>query len=115
PTVADAVLSALSDTEPVRDCPAPSVDTVWAPGQPGALRPEGPFSEHVKLTTTGTLLHPKEFAAGEREPLIVGAEPSTWTVTEDVRELPRASTAVALATWSPSVEYGPLSAGWVGS
>src|SRR5205823_4335049 len=101
-TVAVAVLSALSETDPVRDWPAPSDDTVCAAGHPGAFSPEGPLSAHVKLTTTGTLFQPNEFATGDRPPVMVGAEPSTWTVTEAVRELPRRSAAVAVATWSPS-------------
>jgi hypothetical protein len=91
--VADDVLSALSVAVPVRDWLAPSVDTVEPAAQ--LLTPDG-VSEQLNETATSVLFQPFAFAAGVRDPVIVGADVSSLTVTAPVPTLPTASVAVAV-------------------
>src|SRR5204863_253813 len=53
-------------------------------------------SEQVKLTTTSVLFQPSAFAAGVREPAIVGGVLSSLTTTDPLSVLPTRSTAVAV-------------------
>ena len=74
-TVAEALFPTWSEHEPGTDWFAPSDDNVVGGGGLPAARPES-ASEHWNETTTGVLFHPFGFAAGSRDPVIVGAERS---------------------------------------
>lgn len=69
PTVNDAVLPAMSVTEPMTDCTAPSPLSVVS-----ALQNATPDREsaQLKLTVTFPLFQPLALGPGLREPLIVG-------------------------------------------
>ncbi len=68
-TVAEALFPARSVTNPVTDCPKPSLD-----GLVGGLQKATPEreSKQVKLTVALLLTHPVAFGEGEREPVMVG-------------------------------------------
>ncbi len=68
-TVAEALFPARSVTNPVTDCPKPSLD-----GLVGGLQKATPEreSKQVKLTVALLLTHPLAFGEGEREPVMVG-------------------------------------------
>src|SRR6266545_2548876 len=91
PTVALAVLSALSVAAPTRDWSAPSSVRVVVPGQ---LLMLDSSSAQVKLTVTAVLFQPLAFAAGLRTPAIVGAFLSSLTVAEPPAVLPSRSVAL---------------------
>src|SRR6266511_427548 len=112
PTVALAMLSALSVAVPSRDWPAPSSASVVVPVQ--LLMPDN-ASAQVKLTVTAVLFHPLAFAAGLRPPAIVGAVLSSLTATEPLAVLPSRSvaldvlvTAAVLAVTLSVAGVGPL-------
>ena len=74
PLTAPVVLfPARSTAVPLTDCSAPSDATVTGVG-PHEAMPDG-ASSHVNETTTSALFQPDAFAAGNREPPIVGAGP----------------------------------------
>src|SRR5688572_8198462 len=69
PTAVEAVLPALSRAVPSTDCAAPSPCTrLFGPQLFTAER----SSLQLKVTITSVLFQPKPFAAGRREPEIVG-------------------------------------------
>src|SRR5947207_59984 len=77
-TVALALLPAMSVAVPVTLCPAPSAVSVTG-GVSEAMPEVG--SAAVKVTVTSVLFQPKAFAAGDREPVIIGGVSSTLTVS----------------------------------
>ena len=79
-TVADAVLPATSVAVPVTFWPAPSFLSVVVAGEQSAM-PESASSQSND-TTTSLLFQPKPFAAGVREPSIVGLTRSILTSIE---------------------------------
>jgi hypothetical protein len=90
-TVAEALRSALLTAVPVTDWLAALEETVVGPEQD--LIPDI-GSEQVKETVTSLLFQPLPFAAGLRAPVIVGADLSSFTVTEPFPTLPSRSVAV---------------------
>src|SRR5436190_1362661 len=91
PTVAVAVLSALSAAVPVTDWFAALALSVVGPLH--VFTPDG-LSEQLKPTVTSVLFQPLTFAAGLRVPVMPGADLSSFTVTEPVPLLPSRSVAV---------------------
>src|SRR4051812_3925543 len=87
-TVADALLPATSLALPVTFWPAPSFLRVDVGEQ--SARPES-ASLQANDTTTSLLFQPKLFAAGVREPSIVGATRSILTSIEFAFSVLRAS------------------------
>jgi hypothetical protein len=100
PTVVLAALSALSVTEPVTDWFARLVVSVV--GAEEDLTPDV-ASPGVKETVTSVLFQPFAFAAGVREPMIVGAVLSSLTTTEPVPVFPTLSVTVVDLVTVPSV------------
>ncbi len=102
-TVVDALLPALSTTVPVTDWPAPSFARVTGPvhdATPDAL------SAQLKETVTSALFQPLAFAAGAREPTIVGAMVSR-TVTGNSAVPLVAAVAVQTTAVVPSGNVPP--------
>src|SRR5439155_382461 len=81
PTVALALLSALSVQVPLADWPAPSALSVVSAGGLPAARPLRP-SAQLKLTVTSALYQPLALGARSGLPLIVGAVASRLIVTD---------------------------------
>ncbi len=91
-TVAEALFPARSVTNPVTDCPKPSLD-----GLVGGLQKATPEreSKQVKLTVALLLTHPIAFGEGEREPVMVGEVRSMLILVAVVlAELPALSVQV---------------------
>jgi hypothetical protein len=98
PTVVEAVLPAASVAVPVTDWLAPSPVSVT-----GAVTDTpGRLSAAVKLTTTSVLFHPFVFAAGVREPAIVGGVVSSVTTVEATADWPNESVAWTRRTFAPA-------------
>jgi hypothetical protein len=89
--VAEAVLPALSVTDPVTCLPAPSVVTSWSGEQ--AATPER-LSVQVKCASTCVAKMPEGLRPGDSTTPIAGAVRSMFSVTDVEALLPALSVAV---------------------